>query len=160
VCARLILARGPQDEQHSQHPGPFELSTATGPTPCAADAGRRLAGGDRRVGDEGAQRDVRKVLLTYWERGLLPAALRRSRRLRPNLPVTERHVMDRGCWPSCRGGRRRSDAALEDFDSAGAGRRLAAFIDDLSNWYIRLSRRRFWQAEPSAMATCTRPWTC
>jgi isoleucyl-tRNA synthetase len=25
-----------------------------------------------------------------------------------------------------------------------AGRRLAAFIDDLSNWYVRRSRRRFW----------------
>ena len=35
-------------------------------------------------------------------------------------------------------------AALEAFDTAAAGRRLAAFIDDLSNWYVRRSRRRFW----------------
>ncbi len=35
-------------------------------------------------------------------------------------------------------------AALEEFDTAAAGRRLAAFIDDLSNWYVRRSRRRFW----------------
>jgi isoleucyl-tRNA synthetase len=34
--------------------------------------------------------------------------------------------------------------ALESFDTAGAGRRLTAFIDDLSNWYVRRSRRRFW----------------
>jgi isoleucyl-tRNA synthetase len=32
--------------------------------------------------------------------------------------------------------------AMETFDSAGAGRRIAAFIDDLSNWYVRRSRRR------------------
>jgi isoleucyl-tRNA synthetase len=35
--------------------------------------------------------------------------------------------------------------ALEAFDSAAAGRRIAAFIDDLSNWYVRRSRRRFWE---------------
>ncbi len=36
-------------------------------------------------------------------------------------------------------------AALEAFDSAAAGRRLAGFIDDMSNWYVRRSRRRFWE---------------
>ena len=35
-------------------------------------------------------------------------------------------------------------SSLEAFDSAAAGRRLAALIDDLSNWYVRRSRRRFW----------------
>src|SRR6202035_5192088 len=36
-------------------------------------------------------------------------------------------------------------AALEAFDSAAAGRLIATFIDDLSNWYVRRSRRRFWE---------------
>src|SRR6202023_2310276 len=36
-------------------------------------------------------------------------------------------------------------AALEAFDSAAAGRLIASFIDDLSNWYVRRSRRRFWE---------------
>ncbi len=35
-------------------------------------------------------------------------------------------------------------AALESFDPAAAGQRIAGFIDDLSNWYVRRSRRRFW----------------
>jgi isoleucyl-tRNA synthetase len=35
-------------------------------------------------------------------------------------------------------------AAMEGFDTSAAGRRLAAFIDDVSNWYVRRSRRRFW----------------
>jgi len=34
--------------------------------------------------------------------------------------------------------------ALEAFDSATAGRRIAALVGDLSNWYVRRSRRRFW----------------
>lgn len=35
-------------------------------------------------------------------------------------------------------------ASLEGFDATGAGRSLEAFLDDLSNWYVRTSRRRFW----------------
>jgi isoleucyl-tRNA synthetase len=45
------------------------------------------------------------------------------------------------------------DAAMDRFDTQEVGRRLAAFIDDLSNWYVRRSRRRFWRGEPSALAT-------
>jgi isoleucyl-tRNA synthetase len=45
------------------------------------------------------------------------------------------------------------DAALEDFDSQIAGRALARFIDDLSNWYVRRSRRRFWDGDPAALGT-------
>jgi isoleucyl-tRNA synthetase len=44
-------------------------------------------------------------------------------------------------------------AALEDFDTQGAGRLLSGFVDDLSNWYVRRSRRRFWDGDPSALAT-------
>jgi isoleucyl-tRNA synthetase len=43
--------------------------------------------------------------------------------------------------------------ALEDFDSLRAGRRLAQCIDDLSNWYVGTSRRRFWDGDPAALAT-------
>ena len=45
------------------------------------------------------------------------------------------------------------DDALEVFDSHRAGRRLAEFIDDLSNWYVRRSRRRFWNGDQAALAT-------
>jgi isoleucyl-tRNA synthetase len=40
-------------------------------------------------------------------------------------------------------------ASLEAFDAAAAGRRLATLIDDLSNWYVRRSRRRFWDGPSS-----------
>ncbi len=33
------------------------------------------------------------------------------------------------------------------------GRAIAAFVDDLSNWYVRRSRRRFWEGDPVAFAT-------
>ena len=42
---------------------------------------------------------------------------------------------------------------LDDYDTTSAGRAIAAFVDDLSNWYIRRSRRRFWEADPAAFWT-------
>jgi len=34
-----------------------------------------------------------------------------------------------------------------------AGTLLSAYVDDLSNWYVRRSRRRFWAGDPAALAT-------
>ncbi|HEY3019221.1 MAG TPA: isoleucine--tRNA ligase [Solirubrobacteraceae bacterium] len=42
---------------------------------------------------------------------------------------------------------------LEDFDATFAGRALADFVDDLSNWYVRRNRRRFWTGESAAFET-------
>jgi isoleucyl-tRNA synthetase len=42
---------------------------------------------------------------------------------------------------------------MEDYDTTFAGRAIAEFVDDLSNWYLRLSRRRFWDGEPAAFET-------
>ena len=42
---------------------------------------------------------------------------------------------------------------LDDFDATGAGRAIQEFVDELSNWYVRRSRRRFWDGDPAAFAT-------
>jgi len=42
------------------------------------------------------------------------------------------------------------DAALEHYDPTTAGRRIEAFVDELSNWYVRRSRRRFWKSQNDA----------
>ena len=42
---------------------------------------------------------------------------------------------------------------MEDYDTTFAGRAIAEFVDDLSNWYVRRSRRRFWEGDPAAFAT-------
>ena len=42
---------------------------------------------------------------------------------------------------------------LDDFDATNAGRAIQAYVDELSNWYVRRSRRRFWEGDPAAFAT-------
>ena len=40
--------------------------------------------------------------------------------------------------------------ALENYDVLGATRPIEVFVDQLSNWYLRRSRRRFWKSESDA----------
>ncbi|HZV75899.1 MAG TPA: isoleucine--tRNA ligase [Conexibacter sp.] len=42
---------------------------------------------------------------------------------------------------------------MDDYDATAAGRAIQAFVDDLSNWYVRRSRRRFWNGDTAAFAT-------
>ena len=37
--------------------------------------------------------------------------------------------------------------SLENFDAADVTRLVNSFVDDLSNWFVRLSRRRFWKSQ-------------
>jgi isoleucyl-tRNA synthetase len=120
-----------------------------------------LAGGSpwsaRRVGHETLSEVVRKVLLTYWNtasfftlyaetNGWDPAAS-------PAPPRSERPLLDRWALAELASVTTGVTEALEAFDTQTAGRLLAEFVDDLSNWYVRRSRRRFWDGDPAALGT-------
>ncbi len=42
---------------------------------------------------------------------------------------------------------------LDAYDATRAGHAIAAFVDELSNWYVRRSRPRFWDGDPAAFGT-------
>ena len=42
------------------------------------------------------------------------------------------------------------DGYMDGYEPTNAGRRIQEFIDQLSNWYVRRSRRRFWRNEGDA----------
>ncbi|MGD0453139.1 MAG: isoleucine--tRNA ligase [Solirubrobacteraceae bacterium] len=42
---------------------------------------------------------------------------------------------------------------LDSYDATSAGRAIAGLVDELSNWYVRRSRRRFWDGEEAAFET-------
>ena len=41
---------------------------------------------------------------------------------------------------------------LDDYDATNAGRAIADYLEELSNWYVRRSRRRFWDGDEPAFA--------
>jgi isoleucyl-tRNA synthetase len=42
---------------------------------------------------------------------------------------------------------------MDEYDCTAAGRAIASYVEELSNWYVRLSRRRFWEGDRAAFAT-------
>jgi isoleucyl-tRNA synthetase len=128
-----------------------------------ADAVRwfMLAGGSpwsaRRVGHETLSEVVRKVLLTYWNTASFYTLYALTSGWDPaSTPApgrADRPLLDRWALAELASVTAGVTEALESFDTQTAGRLLAGFVDDLSNWYVRRSRRRFWDGDPAAMAT-------
>ena len=58
----------------------------------------------------------------------------------------DRPVLDRWILSRCDALTAGVTQCLEAYDATGAGRLLETFVDDLSNWYVRVSRARFWGA--------------
>jgi isoleucyl-tRNA synthetase len=54
------------------------------------------------------------------------------------------------------------DGGLEAYNPTEAGRRIEGFVGELSNWYVRRSRRRFWKSESDAdkLAAYTTLYEC
>ena len=63
------------------------------------------------------------------------------------LPVAERSDLDRWVLSELQETVQEVTDALVDFDAQHACQALREFIENLSNWYVRRSRRRFWKSE-------------
>ena len=110
----------------------------------------------RRVGHAAIGDVVRKTLLTYWNTVSFLSLYARLSQWEPSAPApdpSQRPVIDRWVISEANQLARDVDLALEAFDTQRAGRLLSTFIDNLSNWYVRRSRRRFWDGDPAALAT-------
>ena len=109
----------------------------------------------RRVGHDSLNEVVRKTLLTYWNTVSFHALYANASNfeISQTPALADRPLMDRWIISELNILIQEVDATLEDFDSQIAGRALARFIDDLSNWYVRRSRRRFWDGETAALGT-------
>ncbi|MBW3562626.1 MAG: isoleucine--tRNA ligase [Actinobacteria bacterium] len=104
---------------------------------------------NRRVGPHLLDEIVRQFLLTLWNTHYFFTTYANidGFSLDDAIPaVADRHVMDRWVLAELTRLVEDVDAALERYDVTAAGRALEDFVDDLSNWYVRRSRRRFWKA--------------
>jgi isoleucyl-tRNA synthetase len=154
LCLGHILAE--DGRKMSKHLGnilePIPLMDRHG-----ADAVRwfMLAGGSpwsaRRVGHKVLEEIASKVLRTYWSVASFQSLYARANDWTGATGAPT--VLDRWALSEAHRLSGEVDRALENFDTALAGKLLAAYIDDLSNWYVRRSRRRFWDGDPAALAT-------
>ena len=66
----------------------------------------------------------------------------------PPVPASERPEIDRWILSSLHSLVKKVTAAMDDYEPTVAGRAIESFVDEqLSNWYVRLCRRRFWKGE-------------
>jgi len=99
---------------------------------------------------------VRKVLFTYWNTASFlvlyanAGGWTTAEGLASAPSAADRPLLDRWMLSELHTAVRDVTSALESFDTAAAGRRLTTLIDDLSNWYVRRSRRRFWDGPSSS----------
>ena len=109
----------------------------------------------RRVGHDAISEVVRKTLLTYWNTVSFLSLYASAAEYSPQHISKVGHLstMDKWILGELNQLIATVDAALTDFDSQQAGAALATFVDDLSNWYVRRSRRRFWDGDAAALST-------
>ena len=107
----------------------------------------------RRVGHDAISDVVRKTLLTYWNTISFFTLYANAANFKVGSLPTDLTLMDKWILSELNQLIAGVDTALENFDSQEAGLLLATFIDDLSNWYVRRSRRRFWDGDPIALNT-------
>ena len=111
----------------------------------------------RRVSMEALDETVRQFMLTLWNvysffityanaDGFDPETAR-------EIPLVERPLLDRWALSRLAATVRSARDGLDSYDATGAGREVARFVDDLSNWYVRRSRRRFWDPAGDGNAT-------
>jgi isoleucyl-tRNA synthetase len=107
----------------------------------------------RRVGMEILDEVVRQFLLTLWNVYAFFVTYANASGFDPShgddVPVPDRPLLDRWICSQLAQTAREARDGLDAYDATGAGRRIARFIDDLSNWYVRRSRRRFWDPDGS-----------
>jgi len=110
---------------------------------------------NRRVSENGIREAARKTLLTLWHvfsffvtyadiEGWKPEPSDGEVRASGGSIGGDGHVLDRWLLERLDATVGGVTAALEDFDALGGSTALGAFVDDLSNWYVRRSRPRFW----------------
>ncbi len=97
---------------------------------------------------------VRRYLLTWWNTYtffVMYANLDKPDLL-THVPMAERPLIDRWAIARLHETIEQVTAALDQYEPTTAARALEEFVDDLSNWYVRRNRRRFWGGEPGTTA--------
>ncbi|MBM4446822.1 MAG: isoleucine--tRNA ligase [Chloroflexi bacterium] len=109
------------------------------------------AGNVRRFSSDTVAEALRNFLLTLWNTYSFFAIYANIDRFDPKAAGTS-SLSDLDRWILSRLNQLIADVdgALDNYDPTSAGRKLETFVGELSNWYVRRSRRRFWKSQSDA----------
>ena len=110
-------------------------------------------GNPRRFSEDQVDEAIRKYLLTLWNTYSFFVTYARIDGFDPatdTVPAAERSLMDRWALSELQLTIESVTEKLDSYDVTAAGRAIGEFVDELSNWYVRRSRRRFWKGEDDA----------
>ncbi|OLC58417.1 MAG: isoleucine--tRNA ligase, partial [Chloroflexi bacterium 13_1_40CM_4_68_4] len=110
----------------------------------------RLNPGEKVLFGYGVLSEVKRKLLVLWNTYaffVTYANLDRFDPTAPQVPAKERPLIDRWLLSTLHRLVRDVRAALDQYDSQTAALRMEAFWDDLSTWYVRRNRSRFWKTK-------------
>jgi len=109
-----------------------------------------------RVSLEAIDTSLRETLLTLWNTFSFfttYASLNGFEPADPGVPApADRPALDRWALSRLASTVDQVTAALDAYEPLDAASAIARLVDDLSNWYVRRSRRRFWRTDPDAPA--------
>lgn len=106
------------------------------------------AGQERRFSSDLVGEVLRNFTLTLWNTYSFFVTYANLDGWKPDPAVTpEYSALDRWVLSALHTLVRDVTNALENYDVLGATRPIQAFVDQLSNWFLRRSRRRFWKSE-------------
>ncbi len=149
----MYLAQNPATDLRfgTRHPEqPVTLETPTGPTDHTMDGVKT-----HLVTSVPADETRRMVLIPLWNSYAFFVNYARLDEFDPTtaaVPVAERPEIDRWLLSNLQALTTGMRNALEDYSSPEAARLASAFINDLSSWYIRRNRRRFWRSKDAGDA--------
>jgi isoleucyl-tRNA synthetase len=159
VCLGLIL--DPEGQKMSKSKGnvvePWDVISAHG-----ADAFRwyyltsQQPWSGYRFSVETVGESVRQFLLTLWNTYSFWVLYANAENLGPGdftEAPTPSDDLDRWALSRLQATVATARERMDAFDCTAAGRAIAEYVEQLSNWYVRLSRRRFWEGDRAAFAT-------
>ncbi|HEX9260552.1 MAG TPA: class I tRNA ligase family protein, partial [Acidimicrobiales bacterium] len=157
VAHGIVLGNDGQKMSKSlrNYPDPYEMFDTYG-----SDAMRWfllssaiLRGGDLVVTEQGIRDAARQVLLPLWNAWYFFTLYANAEGYEACWRTDQRHVLDRYLLAKLRDLVTTLTDQMDAYDLFAASAEVRAFLDVLTNWYIRRSRDRFWAGEPDAFDT-------
>jgi len=128
---------------------PWDVFDRVGADPLRWYLAARIAPGAQKRVSIGLVREVAQTFInTWWNTYAFFVLYARldAVDVTSRIPVARRPEVDRWILALLQRTIETVTACMDAYDAQGAGRAIEAFVDQLSNWYVRRNRRRFWKA--------------